>query len=252
MSDDYFGRLLARHVPPSPADPFAEAPGDRPDGSRRVLVQPRLPGPFERVEALRGAPAEPDEPAPLFPQAPRATPFEGERVRYEREIRTTDRETVLRTRSAREDGPDRTGQPLRPSAELLRPTAPLPPAPRPSAPDAVRPQRRDVARASEADGSARTTAAPRLPGRAAAPLAAAPTLRPRTDEVPAARSAARAAAGRRGPRAAERVVHVQIGRLEVSAAGPERPAADGRTGRAERRGPSMSLADYLARGERTT
>ncbi|MFG2891951.1 hypothetical protein [Streptomyces sp. NPDC048248] len=251
MSDDYFGRLLARHLPPPPADPFAAASGDRPEASRRVLVQPRLPGPFERVEALRGAPTEPDEPAPLFPQAPRATPFEGERVRYEREIRTTDRETVLRTRSAREDGPDGAERPLRPSAELLRPTAPLPPASRTSSPDAVRPQRRAAARASEADDFGRTAAVPRPQGRAAAPLAAAPALRPRTDEVPAARGAARAAAGRRGPRAAERVVHVQIGRLEVSAAGAERPA-DGRAGRTERREPSLSLADYLARGERTT
>ncbi|PNE39346.1 hypothetical protein AOB60_36330 [Streptomyces noursei] len=58
-SGDYLGRLLARYAPAPPADPFgppdgADAPG------RRTRVRPRLPGPFERVEALRGPAAGED------------------------------------------------------------------------------------------------------------------------------------------------------------------------------------------------
>jgi len=49
---DFFDRLLARHTAPRPA---------------AVRVRPRLPGPFERVEAVRaGAPA-PEEDTLLWP-----------------------------------------------------------------------------------------------------------------------------------------------------------------------------------------
>ncbi|RNG13836.1 hypothetical protein EEJ42_31585, partial [Streptomyces botrytidirepellens] len=66
----------------------------------------------------------------------------------------------------------------------------------------------------------------------------------------AARSAA--AANRRRPRAAERVVHVQIGRLEVSAADPSGPGrtAAARPEQTGRRAPTLSLDDYLSRGEK--
>ncbi|MFB7635756.1 hypothetical protein ACFC0M_33050, partial [Streptomyces sp. NPDC056149] len=81
-------------------------------------------------------------------------------------------------------------------------------------------------------------------------------LRPRTDTVPAPRRPVpprgQAPAGRRAARGpAERVVHVQIGRLEVSA-GAERPAAGGRPARPERRAPALSLGDYLASQQRTS
>ncbi|MFI2257711.1 hypothetical protein [Streptomyces tubercidicus] len=253
MPDDYFGRLLARHAPAVPADPFAGtagAAGSRTDGPRRTLVQPRLPGPFERVEALRGEAGEPDEPAALSPHPPPPQLSEGERVRYEREIRTTERETtVLRAEAPAPDTPDTIAPAVRSTASLLRPTAFPDPGPRPATPDGARPQRRAGAREVD-DGPARTAASASVrPGAPAAPVAAVPALRPRTEGGPAARPAARAAAtGRRGQRGAERVVHVQIGRLEVSAAGPERPAAGSRPAPTERPAPSLSLADYLARG----
>lgn len=249
---DYFDRLLARQAPVS-GGTLPEAPGSSgTDGARRTLVRPRLPGPFERVEALRGAPAQEDEPAALYPQAPRTSPFGGEQVRYEREIRTTEQRTVVRTEAPRQAPSDLTGPLARPTAPLLRPAAAVETGPRTAAAETVRPQR--GVRASGEDGSARRAAGPPPPpGRDLAAPAPAPALRPRTEAVPAARNAARAtAAGRRGQRGAERVVHVQIGRLEVSAAGAERPAAAGRPARPERREPSLSLADYLARGERTS
>ncbi|MEV0369959.1 hypothetical protein AB0I10_09065 [Streptomyces sp. NPDC050636] len=248
---DYFDRLLARHAP-VPGGAFPHAPGSgRTDGARRTLVQPRLPGPFERVEALRGTPAEEDAPAPLYPQALRTSPSEGQQVRYEREIRTTEQQTVVRTEAQRLDSSHLVEPPAQPTAPLLRPAAAVEPGLSPAAAETVRPQR---VRASGEDGSARRAAAvPPPPGRNAASLAPAPALRPRTDTVPAARNAARVtAAGRRGQRSVERVVHVQIGRLEVSAAGAGRPAAGARPARTERRAPSLSLTDYLARGERTS
>ncbi|MGP8299618.1 hypothetical protein ACTPOK_17170 [Streptomyces inhibens] len=270
---DYFDRLLARHapVPGGVGGAFPEAPGSghtggaaggatggAAGGARRTLVQPRLPGPFERVEALRGAAGEGygdgDEPAPLYPQAPRASLFDGEQVRYEREIRTTERQTVVRAETLRPDASDLVEPAVRPTAALLRPAAAVDPGLRSGVAGAVRPQRWAGAGASGEDGAARpASVAPTPPGRNATSRSPVPALRPRTDAVPAARNAAQAtAAGRRGQRGAERVVHVQIGRLEVSVAGTERPSAGGRPARTERREPSLSLADYLARGGRTS
>ncbi|MFB6436655.1 hypothetical protein ACFCVY_07715 [Streptomyces sp. NPDC056411] len=256
MPDDYFGRLLARYAPPAPADPFAGPPDGGPAGragaSRRTLVRPRLPGPFERIEALGGAPAGPEAPAPLYPRAPLPAALPGEPVHHERELRTTDRETVVRSEAPHQDTPDRGRGAPRPAAPPGRPAAPPVAGPRTAVPDAVRPHRRSGGRAGGEDGPARTPASAPVAGHPepAAP-AAAPALRPRTDAVPTARPEARAAAaGRRGQRPAERVVHVQIGRLEVSAAGTERPAAGGRPAGTGRRAPSLSLTDYLARGER--
>ncbi|MFG2290023.1 hypothetical protein ACGFOU_28605 [Streptomyces sp. NPDC048595] len=249
---DYLDRLLARHAPAAGGGVPGASGGGRADGARRTLVRPRLPGPFERVEALRGAPAEADEPAPLYPQAPRTSPSGGERVRYEREIRTTERQSVVRAEAPGEAPSDLVEPVARPAAPLLRPAAAAETGPRTAAAEVVRPQR--GVRASGEDGSVRRAAASSpAPGRDVVPAAPAPVLRPRAEAVPAARDATRAAAaGRRGQRGAERVVHVQIGRLEVSAAGAERPAAGGRPARPQRGEPSLSLADYLARGERTS
>ncbi|MFF2922832.1 hypothetical protein ACFVTP_10570 [Streptomyces celluloflavus] len=243
--DDYFGRLLARHAP-APPDGLSGAAG-----GRRALVRPRLPGPFERVTALPGPAVPPDGPEPPYPgAAARTSPPAGPQVRYEREVRTSERETVLRGEAPARDEPDFLS-PQPPHVEPLLTPAVLPVAgTRPAARGAVRPPRRT--RPADEDGPAPTAAsAPVRPGPDAGPRAVTPALRPRTDGAPAARGAARtAAAGRRGQRPAERVVHIQIGRLEVSAAGPERPAAGGRPSRTERRGPSLSLAEYLSRDEK--
>ncbi|MGW3723516.1 hypothetical protein ACWD8L_42010, partial [Streptomyces sp. NPDC005133] len=84
-----------------------------------------------------------------------------------------------------------------------------------------------------------------------APAVSAPA-RPRGADTAAARGAALNGVGRRPPRPAERVVHVQIGRLEVSAAPPpgaSRPAG-GHPDHTGRRAPALTLDDYLSRGER--
>lgn len=232
---DYFDRLLARHTAPA-------AP----------RVRPRLPGAFERVEALRAAPPEAGEPAPLLPVAvpPAAAPAGP--VHHEHETRT-ERHTVVRTR------PDRphAQEPL--AAGAVRPSPPPRPAagaapgPGPTVESGLRPGRRGTPPA--ADGAPRRQpAAPGVraadPGPRQAPVVA---VRPRGSGNPAAvRGAAQGGLGRRAPRQAERVVHVQIGRLEVSAApapGAGSPAGP-RPGSTERPGPALTLADYLARGEK--
>ncbi|MFP8963702.1 hypothetical protein ACLIYP_24600, partial [Streptomyces nanhaiensis] len=92
---DHFDRLLTRHVP---AVRGAEAaPGGGPGVP--VRVRPRLPEPYERVEALWGAPLEPEGADLFLPSAPRPAARPGEdraAVRHEREIRTEHR-TVVRT-----------------------------------------------------------------------------------------------------------------------------------------------------------
>ncbi|MBT2677254.1 hypothetical protein J7E95_42025, partial [Streptomyces sp. ISL-14] len=52
---DFLDRLIARHAP--------AAAGARTDV---VRVRPRLPGPFERVEAVRGTAPEPDDGSDLL------------------------------------------------------------------------------------------------------------------------------------------------------------------------------------------
>ncbi|MEV7866249.1 hypothetical protein AB0P17_09145 [Streptomyces sp. NPDC088124] len=257
---DYFDRLLARHTPVAAAD--GAGSGDTPEsggsaGSAGVTrVRPRLPGPFERVEALRTAPPEPDAPASLIPAAPQPAFGTVELVRHEREVRT-DRHTVVRTGAARADEaagwPDPAAGPFPDAGE--RPTvrpAPQPAAgPRKGADAGSHPSRHPAeADAFPAPREARAAPATGAPG---APWAAAPgRARPRDSDTTTARGAAQGGVGRRAPRPAERVVHVQIGRLEVSAAPPPggpRPAAD-RPGTTGRRAPALTLDDYLARGER--
>ncbi|MGG2458233.1 hypothetical protein ACO0M4_00105 [Streptomyces sp. RGM 3693] len=262
-SGDYLGRLLARHAPAPPADPFGA-----PDGSdvpaRRTLVRPRLPGPFERVEAVRGpAVDDPDDAGSSSPRAsgwPAPAPFAGAppRAAPRTEIRTRhERETVIRTAAAPEaerGAADPWPGPV--TAPLLRPAATAVPGARAAAGDGGAPPGR-----SGAHGTAGAAArgASRWGAEAVGP-ASTGALRPRADAGPAPRGPAPAraasATGRRGPRGpAERVVHVQIGRLEVSAtgaAGSERPAAGARPARPERRAPALNLADYLASQQRTS
>ncbi|MEU6082236.1 hypothetical protein [Streptomyces sp. NPDC047108] len=237
---DHFDRLLARHAPPPGAEPRTAA-----------QVRPRLPGPFERVEALRAEPARPDEPAPLVPAAPRPAGRAGEVIRHEREIRT-DHRTVVRTGTAPRDKAGESTPAQAPAAPLLRPAAQVGPVARPAATDAPR-QGLRTAGATTPDAPSRPAApAPAVQGPGAARAAAAAAVRPRPDAAANARGAARTAAARRGARPVEQVVHVQIGRLEVSAAGA---AAGGRTAaaggnRAGRPAPALSLEDFLARGEK--
>ncbi|MFJ8074344.1 hypothetical protein ACIQ7Q_10495 [Streptomyces sp. NPDC096176] len=230
---DYFDRLLARYTPVGARDGVT------------TRVRPRLPGPFERVEALRHGPPEPDEPAALIPAAPVAAPAAGESVRHDREVRT-DHHTVVRTEHIREaDTPQ-----AAPAAQerLPRPVTAVPPTVRPAAATAVPRAERRGQSADAADTPSRPTApAPKL--SAAPPTAVAAPAVPRGSDTAAARSAALGSVGRRAPKPAERVVHVQIGRLEVTTAPPpgadRGPAGSSRPGRAA---PVLTLDDYLSRG----
>ncbi|GAA3184442.1 MULTISPECIES: hypothetical protein [Streptomyces] len=257
-SGDYLGRLLARYAPAPPADPFGP-PGGAEGPGRRTLVRPRLPGPFERVEAL-GGPAGGDVaddglPSPRAPGRPAPAPFAGQPPRGEHrtELRTRhERETVIRTEAAPEAGRGPAGRRPGP-APLLRPAATAVPGARAAGGEGVRPR----GRASGAEGPAGSREAAPWDAGGAGPAPSSGALRPRADAPAAPRAPApprtAAAAGRRGSRGpAERVVHVQIGRLEVSAAGAEGPAAGGRPPRPERRAPAMNLADYLASRQRTS
>ena len=85
------------------------------------------------------------------------------------------------------------------------------------------------------------------PGTDTAPAVVAVAPRPGTADTTAAWDSVRQAAARRPGRAAEQVVQVQIGRLEVTAA-PGAPEKGPRRGAAQRPGAAVSLADYLARG----
>ncbi|MET7617806.1 hypothetical protein [Streptomyces sp. NPDC005408] len=236
---DYFDRLLARYTPVPAA------------GGGTARVRPRLPGPFERVEALRSGPPEPDEPAALIPSAPQPAFGPAELVRHEREVRT-DRETVVRTEAAAASGEHerRAAQAAPVPGPLLRPAVAAPWATRPAAEDVPLAARRGAASSAAADAPRTQAAAVPRAAEAAPPAASAPA-RPRGADTAAARGAALNGVGRRA-RPAERVVHVQIGRLEVSAAPPpgaSRPAG-GRPDHTGRRTPALTLDDYLSRGEK--
>lgn len=237
---DYFDRLLARYTP-------VPAVGGAGGAAR---VRPRLPGPFERVEALRTGPPEPDEPAALIPSAPGPAFGPAESVRHEREVRT-DRHTVVRTEAARPGEPERPAVAAAPSpGPLLRPAAKATPGPRPATADSPRTPRRPAAPATSDAPRNVPAAAPRT--AEPAPPASAAAARPRSADTATARGAALSGVGRRAPRPAERVVHVQIGRLEVSATPP--PGAGrpdpGRPDHTGRRAPALTLDDYLSRGEK--
>ncbi|MFF8846595.1 hypothetical protein ACF08N_28420 [Streptomyces sp. NPDC015127] len=233
---DYFDRLLARYTPVGAA---AGAP---------TRVRPRLPGPFERVEALRYGPPEPDEPAALIPTAHVPPPAPAATVRHEHAVRTENR-TVVRTEQVRTA--DGEPAPARPAPEpLLRPAAPVPSPVRPAAEQAPRTARRDRAARDGADTPQRAAAPAARADIAPAPAAPAAVPLPRPSDAAAARGTALGSVGRRAQRPAERVVHVQIGRLEVSAAAPPQTTDRRPAGRGGRAAPVLTLDDYLSRGER--
>ncbi|MGW6358865.1 hypothetical protein ACWFR5_27735 [Streptomyces sp. NPDC055092] len=226
---DFFDRLLARHTAPRPA---------------AARVRPRLPGPFERVEAVRAAAPAPDEDALLWPAVtPPTVPLPNAPSPTVVAARThTERErTVVHTeREAEPQGP-RPAAPARAEAPSLRPSTSVAPA-RPLTDTG----RRAAVRA-ERDPAQTAASVPVPPGRGAAPHAVPAALPPSAAGPAATRDAVRQAAARRPARATEQVVQVQIGRLEVTAGGAPgggRP----RTPAAGRAGAALSLAEYLARG----
>lgn len=236
---DFFDRLLARYAPS----------GGRADEGL-VRVRPRLPEPFERIESLGVADdAASEAAAGPWSTSPQVAPSPQDAGRALREIRTERERTVLHTERTPEpeDTAPRWPAPLTAEPAALRPaTTPLPRRPWATEAGARRAGRGDGPSADPAGG----TAVGRLvPEAGTAPPAGAGALRPASaaDAQAAARGAARAAAARRAARGAEHVVHVQIGRLEVSAAGPA--ARPGRPERAPaRRPPTVGLEDFLRRG----
>ncbi|MGW1748638.1 hypothetical protein ACWCRD_24120 [Streptomyces sp. NPDC002092] len=229
---DFFDRLLARHASPRPA---------------AVRVRPRLPGPFERVEAVQAAAPAPDEDTLLWPATTpaAAVPPDAPRPSAVQTRTHTERErTVVRTEREPAAPAPSPSEPVRDQAPLLRPVAPVTPGVRPL-PEAGR---RAAGRGRAESGPSQTAVSvPIPPGTQAAPQAVSAALRPSAADTAAARDAVRQAAARRPSKPAEQVVQVQIGRLEVTAAGAAEGAGQRRRA-AERPGTALSLADYLARG----
>ncbi|MEV5986940.1 hypothetical protein AB0L85_18270 [Streptomyces sp. NPDC052051] len=234
---DFLDRLLARHTDTAP------------DTAR---PRPRLPGPFERVEAVRARAAEPDAadvaagpPAATFAVLPDR---DGPRPPAEIRRHTEHERTVVHTEhplAAPESARPAPAATL-PEAPLLRPAASLAAGPLP----VPRATPRDTGRSGPDAGADRVAASASTPlGADAAPAAVVSTApHPSPADTTAARTAARQAAARRPGRTPEQVVHVQIGRLEVTSR--QKPSQDGqvRQGPAQRPGTTLSLAEYLARG----
>ncbi|MGN9816972.1 hypothetical protein ACTMUQ_16725 [Streptomyces sp. SD11] len=235
---DFFDRLLARHTP------AAESPTDV------VRVRPRLAGPFERAEAVRATAPEPDTAGPLWPTAPqqgsRDTDLTGPTVR-EVQLRTERERTVVRAgRPVPEEPAPRPVPRDLPEAPLLRPAAEALPALRP-VPDSVR---RPAGRGEPERAASPSAVSVPLPSgtAAASPAAGSAAPRPSAADTAAAREAVRQTVGRRSGRGGEQVVQVQIGRLEVTAAGAAPAGAGRRPAGPGRQAATVSLADYLARG----
>jgi hypothetical protein len=225
---DYFDRLLARYLPVA---------------VDRVRVRPRLPGPFERVEARWTDPVDDVPVAPERPARPPVAAVPAPPVRTEH--------TVIRVEPAPAPARGRdTPLPAVPrpvAAPSLRPAADVTP-PRSAAAEAAMTQRRhaDPVRspAPGHDDSVAARPAPRgavaglqMPARTASPA-------PRAVPPPAARSIAESREARHST-ASEPAVHVRIGRLEVRAAGSDRsPARQTRGG--HRAAPAVDLSDYLS------
>lgn len=284
---DYFDRLLARHLGTWPDAPDgadargrAEEPGsaDTPGGSgesgapgeRVRRVRPRLPGPFERFQALRGEPVDPTAADPALLPAVRV-PFGGFAADLGAPPRVRDqRRAALHGEPPADAALRRWAMPRPPAAPPHRPSAPGvtaadrdgtdgparphidtrtgPGAGDPGGDGATR-RRHPSARPEDAARLLPVERSPRHGTLNPPPPTAMPTPRP-SDTATARGSAAQARGGRgNARRPPEPAVHVQIGRLEVRAAGaagrgPAGTGPDGR-GRAGRRAPTLSLADYL-------
>ncbi|WP_394437035.1 hypothetical protein [Streptomyces sp. SGAir0957] len=248
---DYFDRLLARGAPRPPTSG---------DGAPDVVsVRPRLPGPFERIEALGSRRPFPpgDEGADDRRPPVSAGPAVPERIRPQdpTPVRPSARPAAETPTGARAAAV-RPGPPAAPAPLLVPPPlSPAAPA-RAAGPEPVR-LRGPVASRPGATG--REVSRERGEGGAPAPRPAAAQARPASAQTRPAtptgagggRTARRAARESRGGPPPQRTVHVTIGRLEVKAAG--RPARDPGRDRTAGRGPSarptpaMSLDTYLSR-----
>ncbi|MFJ2258927.1 hypothetical protein ACIOKD_11365 [Streptomyces sp. NPDC087844] len=237
-SPDFFDRLLARHTP------AAVPPADV------VRLRPRLAGPFERAEAVRATAPEPDTAGALWPTAPQQSPWGPDLVSptvREVQLRTERERTVVQAgRPVSEEPTPRPKPRGLPEAPLLRPAAEVVRALRP-APDVVR---RPAGRGEPERASTPSAVSVPLPsGTAVAhPAAGSTAPRPSAADTAAARDAVRQATGRRSGRGGEQVVQVQIGRLEVTAAGAAPAGGSRRSAAPGRPAATVSLADYLARG----
>ncbi|MDI5904054.1 hypothetical protein, partial [Streptomyces sp. 12257] len=166
---DFLDRLIARHTAPGPA---------------AMRVRPRLPGPFERIEAVRAATAAPDEDTLLWPSAtPSASPpAQAPRPAIAPTRTHTERErTVVReTRAPEQPTPRPSEAAARTEPPLLRPAVPVAPQPLP-----------DAVRRAPGRGRAeplRTTATGTVrPGMDTAPAVVAVAPRPGTADTTAAR-----------------------------------------------------------------
>jgi hypothetical protein len=234
---DFLDRLIARHAAPA----STTRPGV-------VRVRPRLPGPFERVEAVRAWTPDPDGPEPLWPSAtPSAVPPpDAPRPAVTEAPSYRERErTVVRTERTLAEA-SRPAPPALPEPPLPRPAAPVVSGPRP-VPGAAH---RTTGRGRRDPRPPQSAAAvPNHPDTdIASPAAVSAVPRPSTADTAAARDAVRQAAARRPARVPEQLVQVQIGRLEVTAGPPPSGRGGRRTEPAGRPEATVSLAEYLARG----
>ncbi|MCG3043712.1 hypothetical protein L7D48_24590, partial [Streptomyces sp. S1A] len=130
---DYFDRLLARHAPAALGT--GATTGGGPDIP--VRVRPRLPEPYERVEALRADHRRQEEAGLFLQPAPRPAVRRMEErpaVRHEREIRT-ERHTAVRTEPAPHGDrtrPPAAARPARPPRTTDRTPAPPHPGTEPT------------------------------------------------------------------------------------------------------------------------
>jgi hypothetical protein len=246
---DFFDRLVGRGAP--------DAGGPGPGGPPRV--RPRLPGPFERMDALGGdtgirtvheertaAPPVTGPAGPVPPPAP--TPI-GDR----RTARPATPGELRLPAAVREQLYDSRLAPRAPAASLLMPPAApaVRPAERPGPRTAAPRDDRGPGPAGPANRQAPAPAAA-LPAAPARPVPAGPGPRPAAGRRSPAGNADPAGSRGGGQRPPERVVHVSIGRLEVKAAGPAARAQDrpGRTDRPRRPAPVLGLSEYLSREEK--
>lgn len=170
---DYFDRLLARHAPAPVPVPGPAAGGGV--GESPVRVRPRLPGPYERIEALRGEPPLPDEPTPVRMSPPPATDRYQEVVRHDREVRT-DRHTVVRAEPTPYEDVARHAEPPAP-APMLLPSAQITARPHPAAPDTLATRRGVTASPASDTTPAAAGPSPGLPSADVwSAVAAAPAL----------------------------------------------------------------------------
>ncbi|MFF2076564.1 hypothetical protein ACFVXG_17620 [Kitasatospora sp. NPDC058162] len=225
---DHFDRLLAK------GGPGADRAG--------VRLRPRLPGPFERPDAL--APARPvTAEEPFGPGRSGGRPVAVPLPRPSAAPLAAPAGTALR---AVEGGDRPAAAPVLPLPRTpLLVTPPVTPAAAPAvAPTARREAARPTAVPTPVTALHRA-AAPELP-----PVAPPAAIRPAAAPASVRRAAAAAAPGlthgtgaRRRQRPVERVVRVQIGRVEVRAA--ERAPAAPRKPAAARPAPALDLDKYL-------